>query len=135
MQVTDRTGDASRGTLTFYLLMAGHKGFSSGPFKRHERVVCPEQVRPNDRAERVERALESISDAQKGRLRMRQAFLFARGRPQFERRRSRASVELSEQSTKCTCAAPRGTRRIFIDGPTDATCYESSRSVELSRLP
>jgi len=47
-----------RGALC-YLLMAGHRIFSSGPFKRHERVVCPEQVRPGDIAERVERALEN----------------------------------------------------------------------------
>ena len=34
-------------------------------------------------------------DAQKGRLSKRQAFLFARGRPQFDSRTPRASGELS----------------------------------------
>jgi len=45
----------------------------------NKRVVCPEQVRPVLRAERVERALESLRRTKRP-IRKGQAFLFARGR-------------------------------------------------------
>ena len=88
------------------------KVFPSGPFKNHERVVCPEQVRPDIGAERVE-GHETILTHIKNPFFVKQVFFICSWQAEGDRRTPRAAESSPEQGASGLGTASRGTRKPF----------------------
>jgi hypothetical protein len=78
------------------------------------------------RGRRVERALESLRRTKRP-TRKGQAFLFARGRPYYDRRMQRAASSSPEQGTDRPCAASNG-------HPFFACSWQATKSFRVARL-